>query len=108
MSLTIIKAAVDHDAILKGDVVIIKRTFVRTKRTTPAGSSDQLITICTKCNELFPTSFRRMSRLHGDGKRRCEVRNIPCCPKCRGAYARDRKAKSNNAPSVAQQAEVTA
>jgi hypothetical protein len=87
MSLTHIRTAIDREQFTKGDVVIVKRTIVDASQ--PAGK--QMKTICTKCGELFPTSFRRMGPL--GSKRACEVRNVPVCVACRGSYRKAKKAE---------------
>jgi hypothetical protein len=84
MSLQHIRTAVDPEQILKGDVVIIKRTYA-----SFAGSG-QHRTKCTKCGNLFPTEYRRMAK---SGKRQLEVRNIPQCRPCRSRYHAERRFK---------------
>src|SRR5438874_1063407 len=77
MSLQHIKVAVDPDLVLKGDVIIIKRTYF------DPSAKLKLVTICTNCGEKFPTELRRMQNA---GKRRLEVRNVPQCASCRSRY----------------------
>jgi hypothetical protein len=75
-----ISVAVNPDLILKGDVIIIKRTYF------DPSAPMRLVTKCTRCAGTFPTELRRMQSLDSYGKRRCEVRNIPQCPPCRSRY----------------------
>lgn len=71
MPATPIRTVVDHESYMKGDVIIAKHQF-----HTPSG----LQTLCSRCQKLFPTTFRRMA------KWALEVRNVPQCPACRGRY----------------------
>jgi hypothetical protein len=82
MSLQHIRTAVDPDLVLKGDVVIIKRTY-----TDHAGRG-QHRTVCTRCSNLFPTELRRMA---SSGSRALEVRNIPQCRPCRSRYGAQKR-----------------
>jgi serine/threonine protein kinase HipA of HipAB toxin-antitoxin module len=82
MSLQHIRTAVDPELVLKGDVVIIKRTY-----TDHAGRG-QHRTVCTRCSNLFPTELRRMA---SSGSRALEVRNIPQCRPCRSRYGAARR-----------------
>lgn len=84
MSLQHIRTAVDPDLVLKGDVVIIKRTY-----TDHAGRGRHR-TVCTRCSNLFPTELRRMA---SSGPRALEVRNIPQCRPCRSRYSAERRFK---------------
>ena len=86
MSLQHIKIAVDHDDFIKGDVVIVKRTYVDPRAT----AGRQMQTLCTRCHKLFPTTFRRMSGPQGG--RWCEVRNVPQCLACRSRYRKEKVA----------------
>lgn len=72
-----IRVSIDHELFMKGDVIITKRTFL--------GPKGKLETICTSCDETFPTTYRRMGRL--GSKRALEVRNVPQCPKCRARHS---------------------
>lgn len=78
MGRRIIRTDIDDTDLLKGDVLIVKRTFVDRR--------GKLQTTCTKCGRLFPTTFRRMAPLFSKRSRACEVRNIPQCPFCRSAH----------------------
>jgi hypothetical protein len=77
MARKVISVAVDPEQILKGDVIIIKRTFF------DPNVPGKLRTNCTKCGCLFDTQLRRMVNLDSKNERRCEVRNVPQCPACR-------------------------
>lgn len=77
-----IAVSVDPSTPMKGDVVIIKRTYFN------PDVPQKLSTICTRCDGSFPTELRRMQSLDEGGKRSVEVRNIPQCKTCRGRYAR--------------------
>lgn len=72
-----ISVTIDSEKFMKGDVIIIKRTFWDPRR------KDKLSTLCTKCGDSFRTELRRMERLDKKGVRSCEVRNVPQCQKCR-------------------------
>jgi hypothetical protein len=69
---TTIRTVVNHGAYSLGDVIVLKHQYL-----TPKGS---LLTVCSRCGLLFPTTFRRMKR------GRCEVRNVPQCSPCRSRY----------------------
>ena len=86
MTVEHIRASIDRADVMKGDVVIVKRTYFDPRQ--PVGQ--QLRTICTRCGDSFPTQFRRMGAF--GSARACEVRNIPECSDCRSSYRRKKKA----------------
>jgi hypothetical protein len=88
MSLQHIKVAIDPEKVLKGDVIIIKRTYF------DPSAKLKLVTICTNCGNQFPTELRRMQ---ATGKRGLEVRNVPQCAPCRSRY-RNAPQRSEAAP----------
>lgn len=94
-----IRVAIDQADFMKGDVVIVKRTFVQGRELA---STPKLLTRCSSCKEFFPTQYRRMGR--AGTRRACEVRNVPQCSKCRGRYAREAREAKRNAIDVDVQA----
>jgi hypothetical protein len=87
MSLKHIRTAIDPEQFMKGDVVIVKRTYVNVL------GNGKHETRCTHCSKFFPTTYRRMGR-YGTA-RACEVRNVPQCSKCRGRYRKPRYSPSD-------------
>lgn len=79
----VIRTVVDPTRAMLGDVIIAKRTYF--------DGGGRLESLCTSCDDVFPTSFRRMERITGPGKRRVEVRNVPQCPACRNEASKRAK-----------------